>query len=1575
MAESVEKKPHRYRRWLFALVAGILCIVMALFLALQTSPARRFIEEQILSRSGTVLPVTLQVQGLSGILPFDIRATAITASDTEGVWLEIADARLRLSPTALLRGGVRVLELSARSVHTVRAPVLPQTDHANPPSSGLPDRPPLPKWLTVESISVERLSIAEALLPEAAVFSLEAAYQPAAETPLRAAIAGLDGTRVDATLEGGWHSDRIALSLTAEDASIAPPLLGVSGPLTLQARLNGTLLEAILKADAALNGVPLLNIAGALGLADTLRAKLTGTLSPPEAMMPEEVRARLGGPLGFTLDASTGTEGKVNIAQAGLESQDFTLNARGTLDADALRADLTLDGSYNDFAQLLGSDPADSALPLTLSATADGTVEALTLALDAELDGKTWIDAETLLVLTDVFSARGTLTAHAAAGLLPPEADALIGPGADLAFDLTLSDGALEVASAEVRADSVSLSANGTLDWARSLADLRFQAEATDLAAFSGAAGRTLAGSLQADATVQSDGAATAIHLEVQGDALAADGSRARELRVDADISGAKLDADFAKALDISLLAAMPGLELQPGFARDLTADAALTLTDYTQLEVARMNVGDGTFTAEASGRINLAARQADFGATLRVDDIAAYAEPFDFPYRGALQMRADVVSGEVPGELLASLQGRAENLRGFPDGLTDGVTEFRLRGVYDGEAARLEEATADTGALSLSGNGQYGIRDRSVTGTFRTEAADIAPFSALAGQPLRGGAVVTGELSGTTEALGIRGAIEPEALHAGPLRAEAGRIEFALDGLPGTPSGTITGALESGGRVLQAEAAFARDEIIWRLSSLRLEADGNSLRAQGTWNTETKGGAGTLNAALDNLDALRPWLAIDVGGAMTLDASLTERGAVTAAFSATALTLPGLAIGTATGSADLQDVFGTPSGRFELDAAEANAADLSLARVALRGEGPSSAFLFEAQAEGMYQQVLPFTMASTGVAEDAPRSLRLETLTGSIDRHAIALDAPAAWTAAVNGYTLTPARFSIGGGSLEVSGSLDEKNIEARAEWNAIPLALAELAGVVPYEGSISGSAIVSGAPAAPQASLDAAIAGLRPPSADIHDEAPALEARVAARFEDGAASMSATATIPNALTLQAEARAPGSWGLIPWRLDFPPDTQLSAQATGNGDLAAIPDLLGIEGQVLRGTLDASASASGTLGTPVLAGNIAIDNGYYENAFSGTILSSMTARLEAKDNAFQLARFSASDDAGGTLNASGGFSMDAEAGFPFSIKAELDNLRVVHRDDASARVGGTLAVSGDSAGAKAEGALTLGPAVFNLPERMPAQRITTVDFRVAGEDNPGDDAPPEETPPAYPVALDLRCDLPGRVFVRGPGLDSEWGGGLSIGGQAQAPTLRGTLQVRNGKLDFLGRVFDLRESAVAFSGQSPPTPMLNILAVAQQQDITARVRLEGEFDSLAVSLESDPPLPQDEVLSQILFGRSLTEVTPFQALQLARYAPLFSSRVSGLGLLGSGGSETGVLDRISLQTGAGIADTTITAGKNLGDDLYLEVEQGAGAKGSAISLEWLFAPNWSLRGKTGANAEGSAGVFWKKDY
>jgi autotransporter translocation and assembly factor TamB len=131
------------------------------------------------------------------------------------------------------------------------------------------------------------------------------------------------------------------------------------------------------------------------------------------------------------------------------------------------------------------------------------------------------------------------------------------------------------------------------------------------------------------------------------------------------------------------------------------------------------------------------------------------------------------------------------------------------------------------------------------------------------------------------------------------------------------------------------------------------------------------------------------------------------------------------------------------------------------------------------------------------------------------------------------------------------------------------------------------------------------------------------------------------------------------------------------------------------------------------------------------------------------------------------------------------------------------------------------------------------------------------------------------------------------------------------------------------------------------------------------------ITLSSDPTLPDDEILSRVLFGRSPSELSPLQAAQLAGAAAQLAGG-DALNLVGQLQEATG-LDRldIGLDESGG---ATLATGKYLADDIYLEIESGVtGAPG--VTLEWTPLENVAVDAEIDPELGPKLAIQWKRDF
>ncbi|HTG38199.1 translocation/assembly module TamB domain-containing protein, partial [Sphingomonas sp.] len=244
-----------------------------------------------------------------------------------------------------------------------------------------------------------------------------------------------------------------------------------------------------------------------------------------------------------------------------------------------------------------------------------------------------------------------------------------------------------------------------------------------------------------------------------------------------------------------------------------------------------------------------------------------------------------------------------------------------------------------------------------------------------------------------------------------------------------------------------------------------------------------------------------------------------------------------------------------------------------------------------------------------------------------------------------------------------------------------------------------------------------------------------------------------------------------------------------------------------------------------------------------------------------------------------------------------------------------------------------------------------------------------------EEVATTTPWQLDLRARAPGAMTVTGLGLDSEWSANLRIDGEPTNPRIRGRADLIRGDYEFAGRDFDLERGAIRFDGSVPANPALDIQANADTQGLNATIRVTGTALKPEIGFSSVPALPEDELLSRLLFGTSITSLSAPEALQLAGAVAALQEGGDGLNPINALRRAAG-LDRLRIlsadpQTGQ---QTAIAAGKFITRRAYVEIiSDGAGY--SATRAEFQFTRWLSVLSTISTIGRQSVNVRVSRDY
>lgn len=231
------------------------------------------------------------------------------------------------------------------------------------------------------------------------------------------------------------------------------------------------------------------------------------------------------------------------------------------------------------------------------------------------------------------------------------------------------------------------------------------------------------------------------------------------------------------------------------------------------------------------------------------------------------------------------------------------------------------------------------------------------------------------------------------------------------------------------------------------------------------------------------------------------------------------------------------------------------------------------------------------------------------------------------------------------------------------------------------------------------------------------------------------------------------------------------------------------------------------------------------------------------------------------------------------------------------------------------------------------------------------------------------PIALDLIISAPSQIYIRGRGLDAELGGELRLGGTTAAVAPSGAFDLIRGRLDILGKRLDLTQASLTLEGDF--VPVLAVAASNESDGITSFVRIDGPATEPEVTFTSTPELPEEEVLSRLLFGRGIDSLSALQAAQLASAVATLAGR-GGIGIVGRLREGFG-LDDLDVQTGAN-GGATVRAGKYLSENVYSQIEVDDKGQ-SQINLNLDVTDSITLRGRAGSTGETGLGIFFEKDY
>jgi translocation and assembly module TamB len=404
-------------------------------------------------------------------------------------------------------------------------------------------------------------------------------------------------------------------------------------------------------------------------------------------------------------------------------------------------------------------------------------------------------------------------------------------------------------------------------------------------------------------------------------------------------------------------------------------------------------------------------------------------------------------------------------------------------------------------------------------------------------------------------------------------------------------------------------------------------------------------------------------------------------------------------------------------------------------------------------------------------------------------------------------------------------------------------------------------------------------------------------------------------------------------------------------------------------------GTAAFDLSLAGPIGLNALSGTIRTNDARVSVPGLRLAFGDISATVQLGSGRAQLDAVS-SVSSGGQVNIAGPISLTAP--YATDLSANLIAVGVSEPGIYQTTVDGQIAIQGAlGGGAAISGTLALGPVEIRVPETTGAAngaltglihknepadvRQTRVWAGLVDSGGSGGVAA------AYP--LDLIINAPARIFIRGRGLDAELGGALRLRGTTANVIPEGRFDLIRGRLDILGKRLNLTEAVAQLQGDFDP--FLRVVSVTESGGTSISFVIEGPVSNLTVTISSSPSLPEDEILSRLLFGRALTQISALQALQIATAVNTLAGG-SGVGIVSQLREKFGLddLDVSTSETG----EAGVRVGKYITENIYSDVTVNSSGK-SEINLNLSITPSLTARGRLGSDGNSGIGLFFEKDY
>jgi autotransporter translocation and assembly factor TamB len=399
-------------------------------------------------------------------------------------------------------------------------------------------------------------------------------------------------------------------------------------------------------------------------------------------------------------------------------------------------------------------------------------------------------------------------------------------------------------------------------------------------------------------------------------------------------------------------------------------------------------------------------------------------------------------------------------------------------------------------------------------------------------------------------------------------------------------------------------------------------------------------------------------------------------------------------------------------------------------------------------------------------------------------------------------------------------------------------------------------------------------------------------------------------------------------------------------------------------------GLLVVDAHVAGTGENPVASGSVKVQQGDFTLASTGAHYSNVAVDATLQGQALQITRLLVHDAEGDALTGTGRLQLENRALRDIEFVVTGNDFTVLDNELGHISVDTSLNLYGTIRAPKVAGLVRLHSARVEVDQLV--ERFASGPYEPEARPGTAGATPAATEEPTLPLGMNLSIQVPDNLILRGRDIRTNSSAvalgdvNLTAGGDftlrrdgSEPPVLIGTITTVRGTYDFQGRRFQvLRDGSITFRGDTPIDPALNVTAERVISGIAAHVTIGGTMREPSVSLSSQPPLDQADILSLIVFNQPANRLGQGQANNLGERAAALAGGFVAAPLASTLGRALNV-DIFELDpSGDEGQGPTVTVGQQLGERLFVKFRQMFGTRdASEFQLEYQITDFLRLQG------------------